>query len=136
METLLKCNDITDGEAHYQDLLRLAAREQEDPTFLFLSRVFRALGNKTRCLLVSLLREKDRCVCELEVFLQKSQPTVSHHLRALEEVGLIKGWKKGKFTHYSLVKATFETFQTTLAEWQARTKNWFSNVPTFESGTP
>jgi len=36
--------------------------------------------------------------------LDESQSAVSHHLRVLEKAGLIKGWKKGKFTHYDIVE--------------------------------
>jgi ArsR family transcriptional regulator len=51
---------------------------------------------------------KERCVCELEAILDKSQPSISHHLRELEKAGLIRGWKKGKYTYYNLVKEEFK----------------------------
>lgn len=64
--------------------------------------IFSTLGNIERMIIVNALREKDRCVCELEAILDKSQPSISHHLRELEKLSLIRGWKKGKFTYYSL----------------------------------
>ncbi|MFX1312606.1 MAG: ArsR/SmtB family transcription factor, partial [Promethearchaeota archaeon] len=36
--------------------------------------------------------------------LDKSPPSISHHLRILESIGLIISFKKSKFTHYELVK--------------------------------
>ena len=60
------------------------------------------LANHERLKIIYILNEKDRCVCELEAILDKSQPSISHHLKKLEESSLIKGWKKGKFTYYRL----------------------------------
>ncbi|GAH16082.1 unnamed protein product, partial [marine sediment metagenome] len=37
------------------------------------------------------------CVCELETILNKSQSTISHHLRKLVVAGLIQGYKKQKY---------------------------------------
>ena len=60
------------------------------------------------------LKEKDRCVCELEVILNKSQPSISHHLRILEGAGLIRGWKKGKFTYYGIERNNFKIYLSDL----------------------
>ncbi|MFW9998557.1 MAG: ArsR/SmtB family transcription factor [Candidatus Hodarchaeota archaeon] len=69
-----------------------------------------ALGNKERLKIVTALKNNDHCVCELEAILDKSQPSISHHLRILESVGLIRSFKKGKFTHYDLVNEQFEFY--------------------------
>ena len=69
-----------------------------------LSNFVNALANKKRLIIINILKEKDRCVCELEAVLDESQPSISHHLKILENAGLIRGWKKGKFTHYDLLK--------------------------------
>jgi DNA-binding transcriptional ArsR family regulator len=44
--------------------------------------------------------------------MDKSQPSISFHLRKLEESGLIIGWKKGKFTHYDIVKEQLKNYLT------------------------
>jgi len=62
------------------------------------------LGNEERLKIIESLKKKDYCVCELETILNRAQSTISHHLRELEKIGLIRGWKKGKFTHYKLIK--------------------------------
>ena len=38
------------------------------------------------------------------MILDKSQSTISHHLRKLERANLIKSWKKGSYTYYGLEK--------------------------------
>jgi ArsR family transcriptional regulator len=42
--------------------------------------------------------------------LDKSQPTISHHLKILEEIGIIRGFKQGRFTHYEVIKKSFEEY--------------------------
>ncbi len=66
------------------------------------------LGNEERLKIIETLKEQDRCVCELEAILDKSQPSISHHLRVLESANLIRSFKKGKFTHYELNNEQFE----------------------------
>jgi len=61
--------------------------------------------------------------------MEKAQASVSHHLKILEQAGLIKGWKKGKFTHYSLMRTKFERFTEILTRWIASTRNWFGDFP-------
>lgn len=49
-----------------------------------------SLGNKDRLMIIKTLMEKgEQCACELEAILDKSQPSISHHLRSLERVRLI-----------------------------------------------
>lgn len=69
-----------------------------------------ALGNEERLKIIESLNKQDHCVCELEAILDKSQPTISHHLRELEKIGLIRGWKKGKFTHYDIIQEKLDYY--------------------------
>jgi ArsR family transcriptional regulator len=46
------------------------------------------------------------CVCEVMVALDLTQPTASHHLRILENIGLVKDRKDGKWVFYSLKDET------------------------------
>lgn len=63
-----------------------------------LSRVFAALADPVRLRLLSIVASHEEvCSCELQEPLGKSQPTVSHHTRALAEAGLIAGEKRGKW---------------------------------------
>ena len=44
------------------------------------------------------------------MILDKSQSTISHHLRKLERANLIKSWKKGSYTYYGLEKEQLQSF--------------------------
>ncbi|MHA1731155.1 MAG: ArsR/SmtB family transcription factor [Promethearchaeota archaeon] len=124
VETLSKCDSVPDGRARYHELVALRKALSSEETANFLLGVLTAIGNRDRFWILSVLKEKDRCVCELEAFLGKSQSTVSHHLRVLENHDLVRGWKRGKFTHYALVRPTFEKFKATLLEWMEGATNW------------
>jgi len=66
------------------------------------SRFFKALADETRLRIVKLLGVREMCVCEVMVALSLTQPTASHHLGLLENAGLVKDRKEGKWVFYSL----------------------------------
>ena len=75
-----------------------------------LENFFNALASKERIIIIKSLKDGDRCVCELETILDKSQSTISHHLRKLERAGLIYSFRKGNYTHYGLKKERLEEY--------------------------
>jgi len=66
-------------------------------------RFFKALADNTRLRILRLLEVHEMCVCEIMVALDLTQPTASHHLGLLENAGLVKDRKEGKWVFYSLV---------------------------------
>jgi ArsR family transcriptional regulator len=71
------------------------------------SKVFKALSDSIRLRILGLLSSREMCVCEVMVALDLTQPTASHHLRILENVGLVKDRKEGKWVFYSMGKPDF-----------------------------
>jgi ArsR family transcriptional regulator len=108
-DKLIKCEDVENVDLHFTKLRELGDDLFQESRFKNLIEFLNALSNKKRLIILNILKEKDRCVCELEAALDESQPSISHHLKILENAGLIRGWKKGKFTHYDLIKEQFET---------------------------
>jgi ArsR family transcriptional regulator len=62
------------------------------------------ISSKECLIIIDALKKQDGCVCELEAVLDKSQSTISHHIRKLVSSHLIEGYKKGNFTYYHLIK--------------------------------
>jgi ArsR family transcriptional regulator, arsenate/arsenite/antimonite-responsive transcriptional repressor len=63
-----------------------------------------ALSDPVRLRLLSLVAAAGEiCSCELERPLGKSQPTISHHTKALADAGLIVGEKRGRWIWWSAV---------------------------------
>ena len=68
-----------------------------------LARDFAVLADPVRLRLLSLLVSApagEACVCELVEPLERSQPTVSHHLKVLADAGLVVGEKRGRWVWY------------------------------------
>jgi len=98
----LRPTEDTEG---YAAKLRQLAHRLATPAFLDKqSRLLKALANDTRLKMLRLLSLKEMCVCELTVALELTQPTASHHLNILQNVGLIRHRKEGKWVFYSLAK--------------------------------
>jgi len=130
IKTLTTCRNIGErAPEHYSILVDEADRLNNDSSLLYLLEVLRVLGNKDRLMILFLLQKEDRCVCELECAIGKPQPTISRHLKQLEMIKFIRGWKDGKFTHYSLIKQEFRKFQHVLDNWMADVENWFEDIP-------
>ena len=99
---LCSCNDNCKTMDYFNELRvfgdNLKVKDEYNDLPIFAS----AIASKERLIILNSLKKRDRCVCELEVILNKSQSTISHHLRQLEKAKLIKGWKKGSYTYYGL----------------------------------
>jgi ArsR family transcriptional regulator len=81
----------------------LSATLDEDQA-IELAQLFAALADPVRLRLLSLVASQGEvCSCELQGPLGKSQPTISHHTKALAEAGLIVGDKRGRWVWWRVV---------------------------------
>ena len=65
--------------------------------------LLKALGDPVRLRLLSLVAsyaDQEACVCDLNDAFDLSQPTISHHLKVLHEVGLLDRSKRGVWVYY------------------------------------
>lgn len=77
---------------------------------------FSALGDPVRLRLLSMIAAGGEvCACDLQQPLGKSQPTISHHTKALAEAGLIVGEKRGRWVWWSVVPERLESLRRALA---------------------
>jgi ArsR family transcriptional regulator, lead/cadmium/zinc/bismuth-responsive transcriptional repressor len=67
-----------------------------------LSELFKALSDETRVKILFLVSQRDLCVCDLAFILEMSLPAISHHLRFLKTLRLVRSRKEGKNVFYSL----------------------------------
>jgi ArsR family transcriptional regulator, lead/cadmium/zinc/bismuth-responsive transcriptional repressor len=67
-----------------------------------LSELFRALSDETRTRILYLLSEQELCVCDLGYLLGMSTPAISHHLRLLKMMRLVRTRREGKQVYYTL----------------------------------
>ncbi|HET7682104.1 MAG TPA: metalloregulator ArsR/SmtB family transcription factor [Marmoricola sp.] len=65
--------------------------------------LLKALADPVRLRLLSLVASHDggeACVCDLNDAFDLSQPTISHHLKVLHEIGLLDRSKRGVWVYY------------------------------------
>ena len=84
--------------------------------------MIRLLADPLRARIVELLAGGPACVCHLVDDTGAKQPTVSHHLRALREAGLVVAEPHGRFTYYRLVPDTLDGTATALAGLASRAR--------------
>ncbi len=76
-----------------------------------IARVFKALGDPTRVLLLSTVAtaaDGEACVCDLTAPVGLSQPTVSHHLKILVDAGLLTRTQRGRWSYYAPVPGALD----------------------------
>ena len=70
--------------------------------FLLLAETFQALGDSSRVQIVWLLSKGEHNVGTIARRMEMSQPAVSHHLRTLRNLKLVKVRRDGRTSYYSL----------------------------------
>ena len=70
--------------------------------YLEYTKVFKALSDPKRAMIVDMLSCGELCACMILEKFEMSQSTLSHHMKLLCECGLVKGSEEGKWTYYSL----------------------------------
>jgi ArsR family transcriptional regulator len=75
----------------------------EDEKIKEITKILKALSDESRIRIINLLKSrKGICVCEIREIIKLSQPTVSLHLKKLEEAGIITFEKDGLWVNYYL----------------------------------
>src|SRR5687767_404056 len=78
--------------------------------------VFRALAHASRRRLLELVSKREWAACDLAAEFEHGQPTISNHLRTLEQAGLIQHHRRGTNRIYRLTPGAMAPVQ----EWLMR----------------
>lgn len=89
-------------------------------------KVMKALSEPNRVKIIKMLEQRENmCVCEIRTILQLSQPTVSKHLKVLEEAGLIVFEKEKLWVNYRLHPTGDSIYSAAML---AQLKNWLNET--------
>ena len=83
-----------------------------------LATTLKAVADPARLRLLSLIQTQPRgeaCVCHLTEPLGLGQPTVSHHLRVLEDAGFLTHERRGRWVYYRAVPDALEAVREVFA---------------------
>jgi len=87
----------------HEDRVRLARRAlREESTIVDLSETFKVLSDPTRLNIVLALSKAELCVCDIAALLDMTESAISHQLRLLRNLRLVKYTRKGKMAYYTL----------------------------------
>lgn len=85
----------------------------EEEQLLDLAEFFKVFGDSTRIKILYALSQSEMCVCDIANLLQMGQSAISHQLRVLKQMRLVKFRREGKTIFYSL---SDDHIQTILAQ--------------------
>lgn len=77
-------------------------------------KVTKALSDPNRVKIIKILQHKKMCVCEIQALLNIAQPSVSKHLRILENAGLVSSEKDGLWVNYYLADGSSSPYAASL----------------------
>ncbi|MBQ7657287.1 MAG: winged helix-turn-helix transcriptional regulator [Clostridia bacterium] len=70
--------------------------------YIKMAKVFKALSDPKRVKIIDMLSDGETCACVLLEHFQISQPTLSHDMKVLIEVGIVNSRREGQRVLYSL----------------------------------
>jgi len=89
-------------------------------------KVMKALSDPNRIKIIKMLQQRKMFVCEIQAVLQIAQPTVSKHLKLLENAGLVRHMKDGLWVSYYLSEGETSPYAATL---MGNMKHWLNQEP-------
>ena len=89
-------------------------------------KVMKAVSDPSRVKVLKMLQCKSMCVCEMQTALNLAQPTVSKHLKILEDAGLVECKKSGLWVNYFLADGSASPYAASLL---GNLRHWLDNDP-------
>jgi ArsR family transcriptional regulator len=90
------------------------------------TKVMKALRDPNRVKIVKMLQHGELCVCEIQAALGVSQPTVSKHVKILEEAGLLNSRREGLWVYYRVDDGISSPYAAALL---GNLKHWLEGAP-------
>ena len=91
------CNTI-----HEDVVNKVSEHMAADEDLMDLAELFKAFGDSTRVKILYALFKAEMCVCDIAVLLGMTKSAISHQLRILKQMKLVKHRRDGKIVYYSL----------------------------------
>ncbi|HOX29321.1 MAG TPA: metalloregulator ArsR/SmtB family transcription factor [bacterium] len=96
-------NDSCSIRLVHDDVVKRVKRKlKSEEIFVRLADTFKALDDPTRVKILYALSLNELCVCDISALLDVSESAVSHQLRVLRNMRLVKFRKEGRIVYYSL----------------------------------
>lgn len=94
----------------HQDIVdRVTEMMPDEDQLLDLAEFFKVFGDSTRIKILYVLSQAEMCVCDIATLLQMGQSAISHQLRVLKQMRLVKFRRDGRTVFYSLADGHIQT---------------------------
>ncbi|MBA3012276.1 MAG: metalloregulator ArsR/SmtB family transcription factor [Proteobacteria bacterium] len=67
-----------------------------------MAEIFKALSDPSRLKIVLALLEQEHCVCDISVICNQTESAISHQLRLLRNLKIVRNRREGKIVYYTL----------------------------------
>ena len=99
-KTEVECCDVTC--VHNQIIEAVKEKMPAEELLNELADFYKVFGDATRIKILCVLLRSEMCVCDLAEMLGMTQSVISHQLRVLKQMKLVKNRREGKTVYYSL----------------------------------
>lgn len=94
----------------HEDIVKKVTEHLPDEELLYnLADFFKVFADSTRIKILYVLSQSEMCVCDIAQLLNATQSAVSHQLRTLKQMQLVKARRDGKTVFYSLADDHIQT---------------------------
>lgn len=101
--------------------------KNEDKYFAY-SKMLKVLCESKRLQIIDLLSCRELCACEILEYFHISQPTLSSHMKKLEEADFIKSRRDGKNIYYRLKEESFKEIINFIADISTNTEDCICKI--------
>ncbi len=105
--TEVECCDVTC--VHEDAVSRVWEKLPREELLNELADFYKVFADSTRVKILCVLLESEMCVCDLAEVLDMTQSAISHQLRVLKQMKLVKNRRDGKTVYYSLADGHIQT---------------------------
>jgi ArsR family transcriptional regulator len=96
-------NDVCKiDSADYKKVEQVRKTFPDQTVIVNLADFFKAIGDPTRLKIVLALMKEELCVCDLAALINVTVSGISHQLRILRGLKIVRNRKEGKMVYYSL----------------------------------
>lgn len=95
-----ECCDVV--QTHEELIQKVEGHLPDEQKLKDLADFFKVFGDTTRIRILCVLLASEMCVCDLAELLSMTQSAISHQLRVLKQMKLVKNRREGKTVYYSL----------------------------------
>lgn len=98
-----RCSSRCDCDVIHTDTVeKVKTKMLSDEILIDISDFYKALSDSTRLKIINALNISEMCVCDISALLNMTKSAISHQLKNLKDLNLVKSRRQGKEVYYSL----------------------------------